>query len=88
MVCQSVWHCGIGNDRMPGIAALGMTECPALRHWECQGVWHWFFLGFLNAKGSGIGNVRMLGIAALGMSECLALRHWFNFGGVKNDYFC
>ena len=24
---------GIGNDRMPGIAALGMTECLALRHW-------------------------------------------------------
>ena len=24
---------GIGNDRMPVIAALGMTECPSLRHW-------------------------------------------------------
>ena len=64
VVCQSVWHCGIGNDRMPGIAALGMPRGPALLyngdfeckgnwHWECQNAWHW-----------GIGNDRMSGIAA------------------------
>ena len=64
--------------RVSGIAALGMTECPALRHWECQGVRHCSTMGILNAKGSGIGNVRMFGIAALGMSECLALRHRTN----------
>ena len=66
-VCQSVWHCGIGNDRMPGIAAFGMPRGPAL-----------LYNGDFECQGSGIGNVRMLGIAALGMSECLALRHRIN----------
>ena len=64
--------------RVSGIAALGMTECPALRHFECQGVRHYSTMRILNAKGSGIGNVRVPGIAALGMSECPALRHRTN----------
>ena len=64
--------------RVSGIAALGMTECPALRHWECQGVRHCSTMGILNAKGTGIGNARMLGIGALGMSGCPALRHRIN----------
>ena len=42
--CLYAEEVGIGNARMPGIAALGMPRGPALLYnadFECQGIWHW-----------------------------------------------
>ena len=81
VVCQSVWHCGIGNDRMPGIVALGMPRGPALLYnedFECQGVWHWVCQGSWHrlrryARGSGIASISMPWGLALEMPRGLAL---------------
>ena len=78
-VCQSVWHCGIGNDRMPGIAALGIPRGPALLYngdFECQGVWHCFCL---NAKGSGIGNATGSAIAFASMPRGVSLTSFLGY---------